>query len=314
MTDGLRRAFRDITAGSTAAVIATRPCFIRHLCYADQIGIEDKREAFLQEAKAAGLPTNVEKLALLRTQGLWTDQMDLELAQAAEQVPALITAKKNLANMPSLVTHYVKLIAEAEKAYEDKELAKRRLLELTCEVYADRCVNDHYIIVNLFADQQMTRPLFTDEEFGWFRDEAVSAIVADYNAAMESCSPRNLKRLAMQPFFQRPFQLVGDDLSSLFGKPIALLTDYQIDLLRYGAHFRSIYAQHDVSTFPPEALNDPDLMTDHAMAVTKGKEEMQQKGVNETGTSVMGLKGQDSRALGVANSPRAMQEMVKFGR
>jgi hypothetical protein len=312
--DLLRKAFRDIAAGCTVAKVIDRPCFIKHLSYADQIGVEDKRDEFMREAKEAGLPTNEEKMALLRKQGLWTQQQDVELAQIKQSIPDLIEAKRKNANMPSLVTLYVNQIAQAEKDYEAKEMARRRLLELTCESFAERCVNDYYIVINLFKDKELQNPLFTDAEFDWFRDEMVSAIVKDYNEATESCSDRNLKKLAMQPFFQRFFQLAGENLTSMFGRPIYAMTDHQVNLLRYGMLFRSIYQNHDLNTFPPAALEDPDLMIDHASAITKGKQDMAAKGADDPNTTVMGLKSEDRKALGVKPNPKAMQEMFKLGR
>ncbi len=309
-----RRAFRDIGAGSTSATILSRPCFVKHLGFADQIGLDQRREEFFAEAKTAGLLTDEQKLAQLRKQGLWTDAQENALKTARQQVIDLSDAKRKNANMPSLVKAYVKRIEEAEKEHDEKLLDKRRLLELTCEVFAERCVNDHYIISNLYEDAALSRPLFSDAEFDWFRDEVVSQIVADYNAAIEGCSEHNLKRLAMQPFFQRYFQLVGEDMTSLFGKPIVALTHYQVDLLRWGAHFRGIYQTHDVSTWDPKVLADPDLLSDMASAVTKGKQEMADKGANQEGVAVVGMKNEDRKALGVSGSMSALDAMKGMAR
>lgn len=314
MSDLLRRTLRDISAGCTSAIIAGRPAFIRHLNYADQIGIEDRRDEFYREAISAGLPTNQQKIAMLKKQGFWSDQKDIELDQARQTLAGLIEAKHKNANMPSLVEAYIKRISEAESDLEKKEAEKRRLLELTCEVYADKSVNDFYIISNLFIDKQMQTHLFTEDEFDWLTDPDVSRIVSDYNNAMEGCSDKSLKKLAMQGFFQRRFQLCGDDFTSFFGCPISELTDYQADLIRYGSHFRSICQTHDVSTFPPSALEDLDLLIDHANAITKGKQEMSERGANDQNTTVVGLKSQDRKALGVGKNTTAMNEMFRFGR
>lgn len=313
-SDTLRKTLRDISAGCTSATIAGHPCFIRHLSYAHQIGLEDKREEFFQQAKKEGLPTNDEKIVIVKKQGFWSDQKEIELDQARQAINDLVEGKRKNANMPSLVALYVKQIDEAEKTFIAKEMEKRRLLELTCEVFADQSVNDYYIISNLFSDKEMQKPLFTEDEFDWFRDDKVTAITKDYNEAMEGCSERNLKKLAMQGFFQRYFQLAGDDLTAFFGKPICELTNYQVDLLRHGANFRNIYQQHDISTFPKDALEDPDLLIDHANAITKGKQEMADRGANDPHTTVVGMKKEDRIALGVAKNTAPMNEMFKFGR
>lgn len=314
MTDLLRRTLRDISAGCTAAIVAGRPCFIRHLGYADQIGLEDKRDSFFEEAKKAGVPTDEQKSAILKKQGLWSDQKEAELAQARQTVIDLSEAKRKNANMPSLVEAYVKRIAEAETEYMKKGMERQKVFELTCESFADRSVNDYYIVSNLFIDKEMRQPLFTEEEFDWFRDEKVSEIVKDYNDAMEGCSEKNVKKLAMQGFFQKYFQLVGENITSFFGRPVCDLTNYQVDLLRFGALFRSIYQNHDIGTFPKESLEDPDLLIDHATAITKGKQEMAEKGAHDPHTTVVGMKSKDRKALGVGQNPTPMSEMFKLGR
>lgn len=312
--DLLRKSFRDISAGCTAGTVLSKPCFIKHLAYPDQIGFEDRKNEFFEEAKSAGLPTDEEKLKILRKQNLWDDAKERALEQARQQIPSLHEAKKKHMNMPSLVKLYVKQITDAEKDYEDKLLQKRQLLELTCEVFAERCANDHYIISNLFADSQMTHSLFTIDEFDWFRDEMVSSIIGDYNRVMEGCSEKNVKKLAMQPFFQRYFQLAGENFQSFFGKPICSLTNHQIDLLRWGAHFRNIYSSHDVSTWRKEVLDDPDLLTEYSIAVTKGKEDLQNRGGYDENTVVLGAGKEDRQTLGIAQSPNVAREIhEKYG-
>lgn len=311
--DLLRQAFRDIAAGHTQGIISGRRAFIRHLSYADQIGFDQKREEFFEEARAADLPTDEQKLVILRKQKLWDDQKEADLAAAKQLIIDLNEGKRKNAHMPSMVQGYLKRIDEAEKDYGTKMLEKRRLLALTCEVFADRCVNDFYIVSNLFKDAAMTEPLFSDEEFDWLRDEAVSAIVQDYNRVTDICSEQNVKRLGMQMFFQRYFQLTGDNLTQFFGQPICALTFHQIDLLRWGSHFRHIYSSHDVAGWDKKILADPDLLTEYAESVTKGKEKMQEQGAYQEGTVVMGAKKEDAKALGLNAPPNMMADIMKHG-
>ena len=312
--DLLRKAFRDIAAGRTAGVVLSKPCFIRHLSYADQIDMDAKRQEFFDEAKREGWQTEEERLVVLRKQGLWDDAKETELSRAKQQVLDLEEGKRKNQNLyPSMVASLVKQIAEAQKDYEAKEMERRRLLDRTCELYADRCVNDHYIVSNLFADAALSQPFFGEGDFDYLRDENVAQIARDYNSSQEGCSDYNLRKLAMQPFFQRYFGLIGENLHQFFGKPICALTFYQVDLLRYGAHFRHIYSSHDVAAFPKKVLEDPDLLTEYASAATKGKENLEKQGANTDDTVVMGLKKEDAKAMGVTQQPNVMSEIMKHG-
>lgn len=312
--DLLRRTFRDISVGSTAGTILARPCYVRHLSYADQIDMDTKRDEFYQEAKRNSWLTEEERLAVLRQQGLWNDEKENEIARAKQLIIDLEEGKRKNANLyPSMVAGLTKQIKEAEKDYETKMLARGRLLGHTCEFFADRALNDHYIVANLFADAALKAPFFKDDEFEYLQDENVRQIVRDYNRSLEGCTDHGLKKLAMQPFFQRYFGLVGDNLPQFFGRPICALTFYQVDLLRYGAHFRNIYSNQDVASFPKHVLEDPDLLTDYAQAATKTKESLEKQGANEADTVVMGLKKEDAKAMGMQNQPNVMGDIMKHG-
>lgn len=308
--DLLRRAYRDIAAGHTRATILGRPAFIRHLSYSDQTDLDLKREEFLAAAREDEIPTNEERLVTLRKEGLWDDEKERALATAKRYIGDLEEGKRKNLDKPSMVTAYVKKIADATKDWETKERERRQLLGMTAETTADIEINDHYILVNLFRDAALTQPLFNEHEFAYFKNAMVNQIVGDYSRAMDGCSDTTIKRLAMQPWFQRHFQLVGDSLTSFFDRRVCDLTFFQVDLLRYGAHFRSIYQNHDVASWKKEVLEDPDLLSDYATAVTKGKADLQAKGANEEGTVVLGLKREDAKALG-ARTGNPMAELMK---
>lgn len=312
--DLLRKAFRDISAGNTAGVILGKPCYIRHLSYSDQIDIDAKRQEFFDEAKREGWQTEEERMAILRKQDLWNDAKDAAINQARQTVLDLEEGKRKNQNLyPSMVASLVKQIADAQKELDAKLLEKHQLLDRTCEIYADRCVNDHYIVSNLFADAALSIPFFGPGDFEYLRDDHVSQIVRDYNRAQEGCSDYNLKKLAMQPFFQRYFGLVGENLYQFFGKPICHLTFYQVDLLRYGTHFRHIYSNNDVSAFPKKVLDDPDLLTEYAAAASKSKENLDKQGAGADDTVVLGLNKEDAKAMGVPAQPNFMADIMKSG-
>ncbi len=312
--DLLRRAFRDISAGHTAGVVLSRPCYIKHLAYSDQIDIDAKRQEFFEEAKREGWLDEEAKLKILTAQGLWSGHKEDELSRAKQLVVDLEESKRKNGNLyPSMVASLVKQIADAEKEHQVKAAEKRQLLGQTCEFYADRSVNDHYIVANLFGDPALTTPFFVGSEFDYMRDDMIGQIVQDYNRSLEGCSEYNLRKLAMQPFFQRYFGLTGDDFVQFFGKPICQLTFYQVDLLRYGAHFRHIYSSNDVASFPKKVLEDPDLLTEYASAAGKTKENLEKQGANSEDAVVLGLSKEDAKATGIQQQPGVMNDIMKHG-
>ena len=311
--DALRRAFNDVTLGYSRETLMGRTVYIRHLSYGDQVENDAKRDEYFNEAKSQGLSTNEQKLALLTEGGQWSDAKEREIKASKTQIDSLIEGKQKNMRMPSLVKNYTEQIKKEEKLYIDRLVAKNRLLGLTCETYAERQLNDYYVFINLCADSTLTAPFFTRDQFDYLTEEEMDVVNKAYATAMEVCSDANLKKLAIQPFFQNYFGLTGDNLGQFFGKPIAQLTFFQIRALSLGAHFRHIFSSHDTSKFPENVRNDPDLLTDYANAARKGKEEMEKQGAYDDDAIVLGAKKEDADILGVKTSPGLAAEMAKSG-
>ena len=311
--DHLRKAFRDIAVGYTHGVFLARSGYVKHLSYADQISFDSVREEFIQTAKSNGILTNDERVAQMKAQGEWSDAKEKEITDCRMMIEGIQEGKKANMKMPSLVKRYNDQLKEQEKAMAQKLSVKNRLIGLTCESYADREVNDHFIFSNLFSDKSMETPLFSEVEFQYMNDDSMGELIDNYNTAMEGCSAQNIKKLAMQAFFQEYFGLVGENLSQFFGRPICNLTFMQVKLLAYGRHFSNIYQNHDISKFPKSVMEDPDMLTDYAVAAAKGKEEMQKQGAYDEGAVVIGAKKEDAKVLGIKQSGNVVADIMKNG-
>lgn len=311
--DALRRAFRDIAAGHTIAKILGRPVYIKHLSHADHIGLEEKREEFHEYARSNGLPTEEQQLDHLRKSGQWSPDQDRELSTAESYIAELEEGRRKHGKMPSMVKSYAEKIEQAKKEWKEKRAHRQGLLGLTCEYYAERETNDHYVLTNIYADPELKTPFLSVDEYDYLPDSDHSEIVQRYNDATAIFNEQGLKKLAMQPFFQRYFQLAGDDLTAFFGLPICRLTFYQVDLLRWGAQFRHIYSSNDVAKFPPEVLTDPELLLDYVAAAEKTKQDLEKQGAYEQGAMVVGMKPEDAKATGVKNANPLRQITEQFG-
>lgn len=311
--DILRKAFRDIAAGHSSGFVLSRPAFVKHLSYADQIDHDLKRDEFYNEAKSQGLFTNEEKLAQLRAEGRWTDQMEKQIKESRQMIDGMHEGKKSKMNMPSLVQGLNKQIKEEEEKLTGFLAQKDTLLGLTCETYAERQISDHYIFSNIFKDKELNESFFTADEFDYLTEEEISTVARDYNRIIEGCAEQQIKRLAMQPFFQNYFGLVGDNLSQFFGKSIAQLTFFQVSVIRYGAQFRHIYQNNEVSKWPKNVLEDPDLLADYAVAAQKGKEQLQQQGGYDPDAIIVGMNKEDSKALGVKSQNNLARQIAAQG-
>ena len=311
--DHLRKAFRDIAVGYTHGVFLSRPGYVKHLSYADQISFDSIREEFIQQAKRDGILTNDERLIQMKERGEWSDAKEKEIRDCKMMIEGITEGKKKNMNMPSLVKRYNEQLKEQEKLLNERLNEKYAAMGLTCEVYADREVNDQFIFSNLFSDKALETPLLNKLDEEYMNDAAMNQLILDYNTAMDGCSTQNVKKLAMQGFFQEYFSLTGENVSQFFGRPICQMTFVQVKLLSYGRHFSSIYQNNDISKFPKNVLEDPDLLIDYAVAASKGREEMQRQGAYDEGSVVVGAKKEDAKVLGIKANGGAVADIMKNG-
>lgn len=308
-----RQTFFDITRGKSSGIVGGRPAYVKHLSYADQLGFDLKREEYFAEARADGAPTNEERLKEMRAAGEWDDKRETEIEAHRRTIEGLAEGRRTVKH-PSQVESLIRQTKEEQEKLVAALNAKYALMGITCEAYADKQINDYYICTNIYGDETLTQPLLPPHQFNHLCDDEVSRLVADYNAIIDRCTDLAIKRLAIQPFFQRYFALVGDHLSQFFGKPICEMTFYQIELLRYGVHFRNVLSSTDLSQAPKGMLDDPDALTDYANTVKRGRQDLEQQGAFEEGAIVMGGKKSDDKALGVKpGGINLREEMAKNG-
>jgi hypothetical protein len=312
MSDLLRKSFSDIAVGYSHGIVLGKTCYVRHLSYHSQIGYERKREDFYNEGKRSGLLTDAERLTQIKGNGEWDEAKDKLLANSKIVLEGLITTKSR-AKHPSMIAGLSRQIKEEEDKINKIDLERALLMGLTCEVYADRELNDYYIFTNLFSDTSLTAPVFSDDEFSYLSNDDMSKICDSYNTSLAGCSDKSIKKLAMMPFFQKYFSLVGEDISSFFGKPICQLTFYQVDLLRYASQFRHIFQNNDTSNWPKHVFDDPDMLMDYATTVAKGREDAQKQGAYDEGSVVLGAKPEDAKALGLKTRNSLAKDIVQSG-
>lgn len=298
--DLLRKGFCDIARGYSSGYILSKEAYIRHMSHFEQIEQDDKREEFFNYAKHKGLRTNDEKLKELIKNGFWSEAKEKELNDSKEVLLGLYEGKRNNIKMPSAVKDYMRLIEAEEKRYNEKAHERTVALGLTCEVFAERQLNDFYIISNIFKDKDLKTPLFKAEDIDSMDDESdIEKIVKDFNSILACCSEENIKKISIQPFFQNYFFIVGDNLIDFFGKPICNLTFFQVSLIRQAQRVKAIHQNFDTSKWPKEVLENADLFVDYADTVANSKKQAEENGAFEEGSVTIGMKKEDSQVLGV---------------
>ncbi len=297
----LRKAFSDISRGYSVTFFEGKRLFIKHLSHHEQVDLDVLYKVFLDDAVKEGLPTQKYMLDHLKNEGVWTDKDDKEIESIRFLIERLVEGKKVI-YLKSDLERQNEEIQKEELRYYHKKLQKEKLLGLTAETFAEKKVNEHYIVESFFLDNRCTDKYLTDEFFDNLPETGMQSIVKVYNKEMETVSDKNVKRLALQDFFQVYWGLSAENLYNFFGKPICDLTYFQIKLGSYGRTFRSVLEKAD--SYPDDIKSDPDKLLDYVRAGENAKQKMETAVTKDTGdntvaSTLFGAKDDDYKAVGM---------------
>lgn len=253
------------------------------------------QQRFEEYALSQGALSEEKQLEKIRAKGLWTEAKERDIARQRDTIIRFDEARKSVV-LPSMQENYDRQIKE-EKEKLGKLLQERvNLLGLTAELYAQRRLNDHYILTNVFADEQLTQQLYSAESFDDLGDSEVEALLAAYHTAIDPCEDANLRRLAVQPFFTDYYNLCADNSYSFYGKPVYQLTYYQVHLTNIARYFKTLMEQIDMSKVEPAKRGDPDeierVFTSQRNMAKMNEEGKVPAGMSPSDVEKLGLKGQ----------------------
>lgn len=296
----LRKSFSDISRGYSVALLEGHKVYIRHLSHHEQVDLDVLYKSFMMEAIKEGLPKEAAVLKRLSEEGEWTKKDDEELETIKTIIQRYTEAKKLIFRKSDLEAQN-KLIEQEQRRYNEKLAMRVACLGTTAELYAERKINEYYIVESFFADPLFTKKVLTDEVFEHMTDHEVQDMIKLYNDEMEVVSDKNVKFLAIQDFFQVYWSMSPDNLFHFFGRPISNLTYFQVKLGSYARMFRDILSKAE--GLPDEVRNDPEKLLDYVRVGENAKEKMENAKVaskNDVVASTMvGAKSDEYKAIGI---------------
>ena len=297
--------------------------YIRHLTHVDHLDLDDIQEGFEKTAREQGLADEESRIQYLRKEGLWTEKKDREIFDVQNYLNGMILGRKNIV-LPSVLNSINNQIKEQEAKLIELNKIKYDLIGMTVETYAKKRINDHYIIRSIYKDKEFKNPLFSELEFDDVEDDELNAIIVEYNRVMDNCSDINLKKLAIQDFYQSYYYLCENNFKEFFDRAICNFTFFQIRLANYSRYFSQILSGVDINTLPEKIRGEPEEIVAYLDVKKKGSELLDAAGANSDGgmTSIVGatkedlkiLSGgefDDKKASGLPSGPVGMDWFIK---
>tara|TARA_Y100001963_G_scaffold158817_1_gene259846 strand:+ start:37 stop:1047 length:1011 start_codon:yes stop_codon:yes gene_type:complete len=296
----LKTVFTDIVRGYSAVYDEEfGKIYVKHLNSFDSSDIEGAKEKYYNKAKKMGVPTEAEQEQLLLEQGLWSEKKERRISEQKIFVNNLIRQKRKLylkSQIEKLKVH----IDESEKKLEEMEIDKIHLMGQTCERFANKKVNEYYMYVSVFKDDELEDRKFTSTQFDELTDDQLSSLINIYNNSTAKFDSSVIKRVALSPLFLNFFYLCDDNAVNFYGKPIIELTFYQTEVFSHGLQFKNILS--DTKNKPPDDIaNDPDKLIEWAEA-NKNAQEVLDKSEDKgegSASSLVGATPEDLKHLGI---------------
>jgi len=309
----LRRVFTEVVRGFSKIDNDEFGIFyIKHIDVFDSEEIDEKNEEYLNYAKNKGLPTEKQRLEHLKEDGLWGLDKQKEIDETTDYIKQLKLNKSKFFLKAQIDSVSQQIKDENEKLLKLVE-EKFNLVGLTAEIFASKKINEYYIFNTLYKEKDLKNKLFTEEEFDELSEDNLLQLIKMFNYNSSRFSQRNLKRIALSPFFLNDFYLCEDNPMSYFGKPLVDLTYNQSELFSHAKQFK--FMLQDMKHRPSqEVMSDPDKLIEVYDAGKNAEKVMSKVNAESDASTIVGATTEDLERLGLQSNEDSAQKGVDLAK
>lgn len=288
--------------------------YVKHLSAKDLNLINKKRIEIRNKTYKIGLLKEEDQLNNLIQNGSWSQEQENEIFKLKSFIKNLKYTKSKLITSRD-IQNINNEIKESEKNLDLILKEKNDLVGTTAESYIEKKINEYYIYISLYKDEELKSRFFTESEFDYLDYDQLYELYLKYNLCISKFSEKNIKKISVSNFFLNSFYICEDNPFVFFGKSIHELTFSQIELFTYAKYFKNII--NNGKTRPPESiLSDPDALIEWSEGA-KNVDSLLSKTRNKeiAGSSIIGASKEDLKKIGLENKDGIdlMKEAAKKG-
>ena len=305
----LKMIYRDILNGYTAVKVKNRgTAHIKHLTSSDSVELDEVFEESKNKAVKMGINTKEQQVEYLKEEKLWTAKEDDELSEALVYLDSLRQTKSKL-YLKSQIDQIKEEMEETEAKASRLESSKREMLGVTAESYAEKRVNEYYMLHVMYKDKEFKEILIPEEEFEEMDDIRLGEVIKYYNDATKLFNSHSFKLVALSAFMANSFALCDNNPFTFYGRPVVNLTFFQIEIFSHAAYFKHVLQDSKVKP-PSNLMNDPEELIEWFEA-SKNAEEMvdKMKGEGAGGSSLVGATKDDLERLGLSKKQTGQKSL-----
>ena len=283
--------------------------YVKHLDTFDSEEIDEKAEEYKNHAIKQGLPSTKEKLEQLKQEESWTDEEDRKISDLEKMITNLqITKSKTL--LKAQIDQVKQQIQDTEKELQTLKLEKATLIGYTSDVYANKKINEYYVLTTSYKDKKFKKRLFKKEEFEELQEKDIALLIKYFNDVSEKMGEENIKRIALSGFFLNTFYLCEDNPQIYYGKPVVELTYNQGELFSYGKYFKHILSEMKNKPHP-DVMDDPDKLIE-LYNVGQNADKLKESMENADATTVVGATEEDLQRMGLKGPSDEPQQGISL--
>ena len=283
----------EVFDGYTEIIFRDNPVYIKHFNIRDQRYIQKYYEKYKNIAIEKGLETEEQRVFATKLDEIWLEEDDLKIANLEREIESLTKTLKHIL-LPSQKEIFSKDIADKKSLLNSLNLKRKEILGKTAEDYASVRCNEEMLRYFLFKDRDLTKNLFTEDEFSNLDDFELLYFIREQNEVSQRLSELNIQKAVLRPFFSM-YLSQCENIRDFYDKAIVLLSVYQLKTALYAKMFNNIF-QH-IEDIPDEIKDNPEKL----LAYADGQ---RNKNNNSTGmrddadaSTLFGATKEDMRAL-----------------
>lgn len=286
----------EIMRGLSKMKLSHSFVYVKHSNMLDDHLYEEKRQELTKQAIENSIPYENDKLNSLIEMGVWSHENESEIRNEKFYLDNLRKTLKKLFRRQE-INSVNNDICKSESKLFVLNYHRSEMLGLTLERFVQSRLQRYYIIYSLYKNEQLTDRYLSEEEYIDLEDDEISEIFSKYESVLSKFNDKNIKYIAISPFFYNGFSICDNDPMKYYGKPIINLSSLQINLFQYACFFKHIFSEGG-DKIPEEWRDDPEKLEDWYNASDARKEMMERSG-NSDGVGIVTKDKEDMKRLGL---------------
>jgi hypothetical protein len=283
----------EVFDGYTEVVFRGDPVYIKHYNIRDQRYIQKYYEKYKNIAVQKGLQTEKERIDESKKDDIWSDEDDLKIVNLENEVINLSRTQKQIF-LPSQKKEIGDQIDAKNQEIFRLKNKRKEILGKTAEDYASVRSNEEMLRYFIFKDKELTKNLFTEDEFSELDDYELMFFMKQQNDISKRLSELNIQKAVLRPFFSM-YLSQCENINNFYGKAIVLLSVYQLKIALFARMFFNIFQY--VEDIPDNIKDDPEKLLAYSdMQRNKGAGQSHVRD-DADATTFFGATEQDMKSL-----------------